>query len=306
MSKKEKRMKNFDDAFSVAHAGYVAEENLDDTDVPAEDMQENVSASGTGQQEIGQAAKAAEVAESAAIAAQEADSRLQEVLQENELLRQENAKMQELLREMNNQNKAQVIEETVPEIPQLDFSALSFADEAQKRAAAEKYSQDMIEYAKQAILKDIAPFVEQAKRGQFEAEKIDLLEALKDVPELAGIGDMSGQLDRIIANNRVFQNDDVPLSEKYITAYAIAKGVESMNNPYKPPTVEELIGLYNSNPEFKEAVEKQRLAEIKKQTQDIPVLSGSSGIGNAAPTLPGKPKNWDEALANAKKREYLM
>ena len=303
MSKKEKRMNNFDDAFSVAQADYVTEENLDDTDVESEEMQEDKVTSDAGLQENVQAA---DVAETAALAAQEADSKLQEVLQENELLRQENAKMQELLSEINTKNKEMVIKESVPELPQLDFSALSFADEAQKKEAAEKYSQDMIEYAKQAILKDIAPFVEQAKKGQLEAEKTELMAALKDVPELDGIGDMSVQLDRIIANNRVFQNDDIPLSDKYITAYAIAKGVEAMNNPYKPPTVDELMSMYNSNPEFKEAIEKQRLAEIKKQTQDIPVLSGSSGIGNVAPTLPGKPKNWDEALANAKKREYLM
>lgn len=306
MEERENQLTNFDDAFSAAQENYAAAENMDDTDVPPEGTEEAEPVADAGQQEAGQAEQAADVAETAALAAQEANNQLQGVMQENAQLRQQNAQLQELLQQMNNQNKAQVIEETMPQIPQLDFSSLAFADEAEQRAAMARYSQDMIEYSKQAILKDIAPFVEQAKKGQLEAEKSELIRALAVVPELDGIGDMTGQLDRIIANNRVLQNDDIPLDEKYITAYAIAKGVEAMNNPYKPPTTEELMNMYNSNPEFKEAVEKQRLAEIKGKTADVPALSGSSGIGNAAPTMPEKAKNWDEALANAKKREYLI
>ena len=85
------------------------------------------------------------------------------------------------------------------------------------------------------------------------------------------------------------------MDEKYITAYAVAKGVEAVNNPKKAPTVDELMIMYNKNGEFRNAVEKQRLNEIKNNADGVPALSGSSGNGNIALDVPDKPKNFAEA-----------
>lgn len=92
----------------------------------------------------------------------------------------------------------------------------------------------------------------------------------------------------------------MPIDEKYINAYAMAKGINSINNPPAPPeepkepTVDELMELYNTNPAFQEMVEKQRLGVIK-QSQQVPPFSASSGAVNAALNIKEKPQTLEEA-----------
>ena len=123
---------------------------------------------------------------------------------------------------------------------------------------------------------------------------------VRAVVELAGIKDMLPQLDRIIANNKWLSSDDMPMDEKYINAFAMARGINSINNPPAPPepakepTSEELLALYNNNPAFQELVEKQRL-ETLKQSQQVPPFSASSGAVNAALDIKEKPQTLEEA-----------
>ena len=64
--------------------------------------------------------------------------------------------------------------------------------------------------------------------------------------------------------------------------------------PPAEPTVNELMDMYNSNPEFQQLVEKQRLEQIK-QSQQVPPFSASSGAVNAALNIEKKPKTFEEA-----------
>ena len=90
------------------------------------------------------------------------------------------------------------------------------------------------------------------------------------------------------------------MDEKYINAYALARGINQIKNPPPPPeeqkepTVEDLMTLYNNNPAFREMVEKQRLEEVK-QSQQVPPMSASSGAVNAALNIKEKPQTLEEA-----------
>ena len=66
-----------------------------------------------------------------------------------------------------------------------------------------------------------------------EGYLVRCLEAFNGVDELKGINDMLPQLDYIIEHNKWLDNDDIPMDEKYLTAYMIANGVNSANTP--PP-----------------------------------------------------------------------
>jgi hypothetical protein len=146
-------------------------------------------------------------------------------------------------------------------------------------------------------MKELAPTLEYAKRGMQEAEKSETISALSQVPELAGIENMIPQLDKIIANNKWLQSDDMAMDEKLINAYAIARGVNAINTPPEEPkelTSEELMELYDKNPTFQELVEKKRLDAIK-QSQQVPPFSASSGAVNAALNVKEKPKTFEEA-----------
>ena len=240
--------------------------------------------------------EAVNTAEIAAQAAQERDMQLQQALQDIETLRAQNEQMQGTIEELSKKNEENLIEEAM-QIPTLDIDGLAFATEEEKAQALADYAQKMSEFVKGGVMQELSPFVEQAKAGMYEKEKADALSALSAVPELAGINDMLPQLERIISANKWLQSEDMPIDEKYINAYAIARGVNAINTPPEEPkelTSEELMELYDKNPSFQELVEKKRLDAIK-QSQQVPPFSASSGAVNAALNIKEKPTTFEEA-----------
>lgn len=240
--------------------------------------------------------ESAQMAELAAQTAAEKDAQLKQATQALEEERAKNAQLQETLGELSKRNEEKIAEGLL-EPPVLDVSSLAFADPETVQKAQADYAKKMLEYNRQEIMKELSPFVEQAKEGMLIKEKNEMISALAQLPELSDIENMLPQLDRIITNNKALSSDSVPLDEKYITAYAIAKGVNSINTPPagpKEPTTEELLEIYNSNPDLQAAVEKQRLEQIK-QSQQVPPLSSSSGAVNAALNIKDKPKTFEEA-----------
>ena len=240
--------------------------------------------------------EAVNTAEIAAQAAQERDMQLQQALQDIEALRAQNEQMQGTIQELSKKNEENLIEEAM-QMPTIDLNGLAFATEEEQAQALADYAQKMSEFVKGGVMQELSPFVEQAKAGMYEKEKADALSALSAVPELAGINDMLPQLERIISANKWLQSDDMPLDEKYINAYAIARGVNAINTPPEEPkelTSEELMELYDKNPSFQELVEKKRLDAIK-QSQQVPPFSASSGAVNAALNINKKPTTFEEA-----------
>lgn len=239
---------------------------------------------------------AVDTAELAAQAAQEKDMQLQQALRELEMLKAQNQQMQGTLDELSKQNEEHLIEEAL-QMPTLDINSLAFATDEEVAQAQADYAQQMSEFVKAGVMKEVSPFVEQAKEGIYQKEKAETLSALSQVPELAGINDMIPQLDKIIANNKWLQSDDMPIEEKFINAYAIAKGVNAINTPPEPEkklTDDDLMKLYDENPTFQELIEKKRIEAIRN-SQQVPPFSASSGAVNAALNIKEKPKTFEEA-----------
>ena len=262
----------------------------------AEETPENATPEETA---LGEAAQTAEIA--AQVASQK-DAELQEIRQQLEAVKRQNEQLQGTVEELSRQKEQEIVEEALAP-PRLDISSLAFADEATIAAAEEQYAKDLYEYNRKAFEKEFAPVIEQANEAKYNKEKDEIISALAQVPELKGIDGMLPQLDRIIANNKALSSSDVPIDEKYITAYAIAVGVNSMNTPPvepKEPTPEELMALYEKNPEFQELIEKKRIDQVK-QSQQVPPFSASSGAVNAALDIKEEPKGWGDASERTRK-----
>ena len=304
-------MKDFEDAMRATEEMFadneqvqseevIPEEEVVEQPVETEEPVEQVEEQPTEEQETLDIA--VNTAEVAAQAAQEKEMQLQQALRELEMLKAQNQQMQGTLDELSQKNEENLIEEAM-QPPVLDINGLAFADEDTVRKAQEEHAQKSYAYYRQQIMKEIAPFVEQAKEGIYQKEKTNALSALSQVPELEGINDMLPQLDKIISNNRWLQSDDMPIEEKYINAYAIARGVNAINTPPEEPkelTSEELMELYDKNPTFQELVEKKRLDAIKN-SQQVPPFSASSGAVNAALNIQEKPKTFEEASERTRK-----
>lgn len=253
---------------------------------------------------------AANIAEAAAQAAQQSqqqadfqNQQMQQLIAENEQLRKTNTELQDTITQQSQQQNEHIIEEAT-EMPTLDMNALAFADENEVRQMQQDYANQMRDFVLGGIKKEIEPAIEYARAGIRERERAEVIEALKEVPELSGIDGMIPQLDRIIKANKALSSDDMPMDEKYITAYAIARGVNSMNTPPpeppSEPTAEQLMEYYKNNPEFQQMIEKDRLENIK-QSQQVPAMSASNGAVNAALNIPEKPKTWDDASERTRK-----
>ena len=245
---------------------------------------------------------AVNTAEVAAQAAQEKEMQIQQMMRELEALKAQNSQMAGTIDELSKKNEENLIEEAL-EMPTLDINGLAFADEETIAKAQSEYASKMAEYVKGGVLKDIAPFVEQAKEGIYQKEKADTISALEQVPELVGISDMLPQIEKIIANNKWLQSEDMSIDEKLINAYAIARGVNAINtSPQQPKelTDDEVMELYNSRPSVQEIIEKKRLEQIKR-SQQVPPFSASSGAVNAALNIKEKPKTWDDASERTRK-----
>lgn len=240
--------------------------------------------------------QATQTAEVAAEAAAQKDGQLQQAMSEIEALRQQNQQLQGTIDEMSRQNAENIIDDVLSP-PELDINGLAFADEETQKNEMAKFAEKMAAYNRQQIMRELNPAIEYAKKGMRDAEKAEAIEILSQIPELSGIKEFVPQLDRIIENNKWLSSDDMPMDEKYINAFAMAKGINSINNPPSPdkePTTDELMELYNNNPAFQELVEKQRLEQIK-QGQQVPLFSASSGAVNAALNIKDKPQTLDEA-----------
>lgn len=240
--------------------------------------------------------EAVQTAETATETAAEKNNQLMQVLEELEAVKQQNETLQDTISQMSQKQKEAIVEQAL-EMPVLDVNSLAFADEETVKNAQSEYARKMAEFIKDDVMKEMSPFVEQAKEGMYQKEKNEVISALSQIPELTGIETMVPQLDRIIKNNKALFSENIPVDEKYITAYAIARGVNSINTPpeeAKEPTPEELMELYDKNPAFQELLEKKRLQEIKK-SQQVPPLSSSSGAVNAALNIKEKPKTFEEA-----------
>ena len=305
-------MPNFEEASRAAEAMFeneaqlnledeVQAEEVEQTEEPVEEVVEEPTEQIAPENAV--LDDAVNTAEIAAQTAQERDMQLQQALQEIEALREQNQQMQGTLEELSNRNEEQLIEEAM-QPPTLDINGLAFADDETIAQAQAEFAQKMAEYNRHQIMQELAPTLEFAKRGMQEAERKEVLSALSEVSELQGINELMPQIERIIENNRWLQSDDMSLEEKFINAYAIARGVNSINTPPEPPkkelTSEELMQLYDSNPTFQELIEKKRIDAIKN-SQQVPPFSASSGAVNAALNIKEKPKSWDDASERTRK-----
>lgn len=293
-------MDNFDEAKTATEEMFNAEETpTEETPVVEEQpTQEEPPVS----PETNVANEATQIAEQATQIAEQQNAELAQAMSDNEALRRQNEELQKTISEMSQANKEEVVEEAM-KMPVLDFNELAFADEETQRKAQQDYVNAVSEMARRDIMKELSPFVEQAKEAQAMKAKNEAIATLSQMPELSGIEQMLPQLDKIIANNKWLSSADMPIDEKLINAYAIARGVNAINTPVeekKEPTAEELMELYDKNPTFQELIEKKRI-EAVKGSQQVPQFSASSGAVNVALNIKEKPKTFEEASERTRK-----
>lgn len=246
--------------------------------------------------------EATQTAEAAAQAAADKDAQLSQALGEIDALREQTSNMQSVIDELSRRNEESITEDVLTP-PEIDFNALAFADEEIVKAAQAKYAQDMAEYNRKTFMKELEPVFEQAAKAKYNEEKAETVEFLASLPQFNGIKEMMPRIEAIIESNKWLSSEEIPMDERIVSAYAIARGADSINTPpveSKELTTEELMNLYNNNADFREAVERQRIEAIK-EGQQVPPFSASGGAANIALNIKDKPKDFEESLERSRK-----
>ena len=217
---------------------------------------------------------------------------IQQILEENQQLRHTNEELQKTITQQSDEQEGKIEEMA---LPTLDLSNLAFDDAETIAQKQNIYAQQMADYVRRGVMSELAPYLAEAKQGMEHKQQESLLESLEQMPEFKEIRGSLPQINRIMEQNSNLFASDAPYEDKIIAAYAIARGANAINTPPKAaPTTDELMAMYNASPEFQQMVEKQRINALK-DSQQVPVMSASSGLTNAALNIKEKPQTLDEA-----------
>lgn len=223
------------------------------------------------------------------------------IIQQNEQLQQQNNQLQqqmhdmyELIQEMNTANRAEAVseamEDNTPAMPILDIDAMSFMSPEEVQQKQTEYAQAMQEYIIGSP--EISGLIDYAEKAKTERERESVLAELEGMPLTKDIRSYIPQMQNIIKNNPYLANKDMTEADRLLNAYAIARGANAINTPppeVHEPTVEELMQHYNSNDDFKRAVEQARLAELKDSNK-APAFAPSDGAANVALNVQKQPE----------------
>ena len=266
----------------------------------------SIDGTGTSSPTPNQTEQALQAAEAATQALQQRDNEMRQILGQNQEMQRQLGEMQEVIRQLSEQNQQGVIAgayqnnpagsplgDQADEFPILDIAAMIYDDPETIAQKQRDYSAKMAAFAERVAMKKMEPYFKQTEQVARQNERNEVINELSKVPELEGFTEMLPQIEKIIQNNDIFQNSD-NISKNYITAYAIAKGVNSINSPQKQPTTDELMEIYNTSPQLQKEIEKARIQKAASAGQP-PAMSASSGAVNAALNIPSKPTNFDEA-----------
>lgn len=291
--------KTFEDAYNAANEAFSAADNQQTEQTQGDVQAEVGEETPTENQTEVTADSGGEVntLERAITAAEKSVELLNRERQENETLRQRIAQMEQASRQQSEQVvQAQEQRATADEIPILDISSMAFDDDETIKQKQAEYVNKVMEYSQKHIMDELAPYIEAAREGLAEKERAQTLQQLGNIPQLAGLGDSINDVEHIIANNPIFSaQSDMSLSDKYINAYMMLKGMNAVNTPPSSPTAEDFMKMYNENPQLQDMVERERIAKLNDTTQQIPPLSSSSGAANIALNIKEKPKTFEDA-----------
>lgn len=253
------------------------------TDTPSKAAEPTPAEPSAG--DVAKAADPYDILSQQANALGDATSRIQAYRSEIESLKRQ-------LAEQNNARRDEIIEnamqeELTPPTPP-DFSKADYMSDEERNKMWSDFIEQSTEYAIAAARKEYQPYIDAAKQGQRSAQEQAIIEQMSR-PEsgLPGFADELPTIKRVLAENPLFKNSD-DIEANYLNAYLLTKGGRNFepktslsDDDLKLLTQQQMVNLYDSNPDFQRAVAK-RLQDNLKDGQNIPQFSASGNTSNSA------------------------
>lgn len=241
-----------------------------------------------------------DMAEKAAMAAQERDTQLREISNQLRAVQDQNEALKKTIGDMSKQNEEAIMADAA--IPYMDFNEMAFLDEESARAKQTAYFNDVLKLAEASVLKKLEPIVSHVNAEKQMSEKNAIIDELARTNEMQNIREYMPQIERIIKANKWLQSDDMNMDERIINAYALARGVNDINTPKKEMTSDEFLEMFKNRQDLQEAIERERIQKVKDaKGQQVPNLSASGGAAGAALNISERPQTMEDASERTRK-----
>lgn len=225
----------------------------------------------------------------------------------NQIIQQQQAQIAQLQQQaqqagqavqQQSQSAQTAIEQAMLQPPVIDFAQFQYADDEQKSAMFQQYSNDMGAYMRSQMEREYAPMMQNYK--QMEANQANEA-ARSKLSQLPRFGDNSALIDNIIAKTPELASIQNP-ELKYQIAYLMAEGLGKMNAPApSAPTTDDILKMAMENPDVLKAIKEREAQGIAQQNQGLPQFAATSGMSSAPANVPQRPSTMEEAWGNIEK-----
>lgn len=230
---------------------------------------------------------------------------LSQAMQVIEALRSENARLSDQINRQNNamaqQSRAAEVamEDSVlaPQIPQLNFRDLQYMSDEEQEEAVSQWQQAIADSAIAKIRGEFAPLKQDYEDKRRIAADAAAKSSIFRDSRFSDFEANSADIERI-AGSDDFKN--MSPEHRYLYSGLIARALK--HDPSSRPSTDDIIQMAMANPDVIRAIETRRAQDIQKKNDSLPVLSASSGFGNANPLPENTVKNKEELESRVKQR----
>jgi len=217
-------------------------------------------------------------------------------------LRAQNAQLMAMVRDLHSslaqqgqavQQQSQLAEEAVNEAaevtppPMLDFAALQYASPEEQQAALAEYHRAVQESTLGAVRREMEPVITAHQQAQRAAEVQAAREMVYNRPEFSDFREHDAEIERILSVTP--ELNTLPAAKARMYAGLINRGLR--HDPNRQMSADELVQAVMANPDAMKALEMRRAQNVQEKNANLPRISASQGMSNAAPVPEHKPQN---------------
>lgn len=216
-------------------------------------------------------------------------------------LRDQNAQLMAMVRELHGelaqqrqavQQQSQLAEEAVGEAaemtppPMLDFAALQYASPEEQQAALAEYHRAVQESTLGAVRKEMQPVITAHEQAARAAEVQTAREMVYNRPEFSDFREHDAEIEKILSVTP--ELNSLPAAKARMFAGLINRGMR--HDPNHQMSADELVQAVMANPDAMKALEMRRAQNVQEKNANLPRISASQGMSNAAPVPEHKPQ----------------
>lgn len=186
-------------------------------------------------------------------------------------------------------------------LPQLDMQEFQYMSPDEQAQAQAQYQNDMVSALREMIRQEMATEM-QPVRDDYEARTREaaITSAKNEIyndPRFSDFREHDAEIDNFL--NTVPEFGSMEPGRARLLGGLINRGLRT--DPNKTMTTDELVKAVMANPDAQKALEIRRAQNIQRQNENLPKMTASQGMTNAAAVPEHKPQTKDELFANVNK-----